>query len=92
MKTKQAKNFDPKKSKAIRVVAANIRHFRLELDISQEYLAELSNTHRNFIGLVERCCSNINIIHLELIAKALKKSMSDLVSKHEGIDYKTPKS
>ncbi len=88
MKSKQAKNFDPKKSKSVRIVATNTRYFRLKLDISQEYLAELSNTHRNFIGLLERCETNINLIHLEKIAEALKISLVELVSKHEEIIYK----
>ncbi len=87
MKTKQAKNFDPKKSNSIKIVSRNIRYYRLQMDISQEYLAELSNTHRNFIGLLERCETNINLIHLEKIAKALKISVPELVSKHDYIQY-----
>lgn len=87
MKSKQAKNFDPKKSESIRIVAANTRYYRLRMDISQEYLAELSNTHRNFIGLLERCETNINLIHLEKIAEALKLSVADIVSKHEEVNY-----
>ena len=40
--------------------------------LSQEKLAEMSDVHRNFIGLVERGRENLSLEKLVNIARALK--------------------
>jgi transcriptional regulator with XRE-family HTH domain len=78
----------PKKSKSIRLIAVNIKHFRTQLGISQEYLAELADLHRNYVGQLERFEVNISVISLENIAKALKIEVKDLLIKQPGLSYK----
>jgi len=49
----------------------NVRKYRLENDISQEYLAEKATLHRTYIGSVERGERNVSLINIWKIAKAL---------------------
>jgi transcriptional regulator with XRE-family HTH domain len=80
-KQTKPKNTDPTQSKAISILAKNIKHYRNIKLISQEDLAELSELHRNYIGQVERQEVNISIINLEAIAKALGVNIIDLLQK-----------
>lgn len=78
-KFKRPKNTDPAKSKLIAVLAKNIKYYRRKQLISQEYLAELCELHRNYLGQVERKEVNISLLNLEAIAKALNVSIIDLL-------------
>ncbi len=49
-----------------------LRELRLMRKLSQEKLAEMSDVHRNFIGLVERGRENLSLEKLVNIARALK--------------------
>ena len=75
------KNTDPTQSKIIAILAKNIKYYRNKQLISQEYLAELCELHRNYIGQVERGECNISIMNLEAIARALKVNLIDLLQK-----------
>ncbi|MDQ5948424.1 MAG: hypothetical protein QG651_918 [Pseudomonadota bacterium] len=75
------KNTDPTKSKTIALLAKNIKYYRHEQLISQEYLAELAELHRNYIGQVERSEVNISVMNLEAIAQALNVNIIDLLQK-----------
>lgn len=55
-----------------------IRVERQKQKISQEKLAELSNLNRNFIGMIERCETNVTVKNLENIANALKLPIQEL--------------
>lgn len=79
MDIKQSKNIDTKKSAIIQTIAKNLKEIRLQKDISQEYLAELANLHRNQIGLIERCETNVTIISLDQIANALQVHITELL-------------
>ena len=57
-----------------------IREERMERNLSQEQLAELADVHRTYIGMVERGEKNITLLNIERIAKALKLSVSELLS------------
>ncbi len=81
------KNTDPKKSDAILTIARNIKHFRLRENISQEYLAELSDLHGNYIGQCERAEVNVSVLNLEAIASALNIKITDLVDRHFVVNY-----
>ena len=51
--------------------AENVKHYRLEQNISQEKLAELSGLHRTYISAIERQQRNISIDNIEAISNAL---------------------
>ncbi|KAA8697143.1 helix-turn-helix domain-containing protein [Pseudomonas cannabina] len=55
----------------VAVFAANVRRRRLELDLSQEELAERAGVHRTYVGMLERSEKNCTIYNIERIAKAL---------------------
>lgn len=77
--SKKPKNTDPKKSKSISILAKNIKYYRRKQLISQEYLAELCELHRNYLGQVERREVNISLMNLEAIAKALNVNIIELL-------------
>ena len=70
MKTKQAKEQDPKKSRAAKILGKNIRFLRMEKGYSQEELAEYAEVHRNQIGIIERGESNTLLLNIENITIA----------------------
>ena len=61
------------------VFAAHMRKLRDERGLSQEYLAELANLHRTYIGSVERGERNISIDNMERIATALGVGLRDML-------------
>lgn len=61
----------PQDCSLVAIFAANTRRRRLELNLSQEELAERAGVHRTYIGMVERCEKNVTIYNIERIAKAL---------------------
>ena len=61
------------------VFAEHMRKLRNELGLSQEYLAELSDLHRTYIGSVERGERNISIDNMERIASALGVQLRDML-------------
>ena len=65
----------------LKIVADNIRYYRLKADLSQEKLAEYANVHRNYIGRVERCEINLSLVQLARIAIGLGVDASDLLKK-----------
>lgn len=78
-KPQQSKNITPKESEAIITIAKRVRELRYKKMISQEYLAELCDLHRNYIGQLERSEVNVSIITLEAIAKALDVSLIEFL-------------
>ena len=56
-----------------------IRARRDRIGVSQERLAEFTERHRNYIGLVERGEQNVTIDSLVRIARALKCKVSDII-------------
>jgi transcriptional regulator with XRE-family HTH domain len=69
-----------------------VRERRLEVGLSQEELAELSSSHRNYIGAVERGERNITLVKAQQIAKALKCRLVDLLEHIESEPTKGRKS
>lgn len=67
------------KSQILFTIAKNVKKHRLELNLSQERLAEIADLHPNYIGLIERAKCNISIITLEKLAKALRIKIIDLL-------------
>ncbi|MET0105878.1 MAG: helix-turn-helix transcriptional regulator [Sedimenticola sp.] len=61
-------------------LAENIRAYRKEHGYSQEELADLCGLHRTYIGSVEREERNVSLSTLEVLAKALKVSVPELLT------------
>lgn len=57
----------------------SIRARRLELDISQEALANIANIDRSHMGKIERGERNVTLLNLVKIARALSCRPSDLL-------------
>lgn len=57
----------------------NVRQERLDKGLSQEQLAELSNLHRTYIGMIERAEKNITLINASKVAKALNVPLVKLL-------------
>lgn len=70
---------DEKPMPARLVFAKNIKLARKELGMSQEVMAEACSLHRTYVGAVERGERNISIDNMEAMAKAVKKSLAELV-------------
>lgn len=56
----------------------NVRRIRVDKQISQEKLAELSDLHRTYISAVERGVRSISLKNIERIASALGVTEQDL--------------
>lgn len=59
-----------------------VRELRKEKGYSQEYLAELVNLHRTYIGQIERGEKNLSLLNIEKLAKAFSMSISELLNFH----------
>ena len=56
----------------LHIFASNVRKYRLQQNLSQEKLAELSGLHRTYISSLEREQRNISIDNISKIASALE--------------------
>ncbi|RTK97920.1 MAG: XRE family transcriptional regulator [Neisseriaceae bacterium] len=79
MKAKQPKFANPKNSTNCINCKKKMKFYRLQKNISQEYLAELSDLHRNQIGLMERAESNSLIMNIENVANSLGIKLINLL-------------
>lgn len=64
-------------------LAANIKAYRSEEELSQEELAELCGLHRTYIGSVERQERNVTLSTLEVLSAALGVSVPELLTKQK---------
>ena len=71
------------KKKIIVKFGNKVRERRLELELSQEELAERAGVHRTYIGMIERAEKNITLENIEKIAKALEIPLGELMSLEE---------
>jgi transcriptional regulator with XRE-family HTH domain len=55
-----------------------VRKRRMELDLSQEDLAERADLHRTYVADVERGVRNISLRNIHKLAQALEMSIADL--------------
>jgi transcriptional regulator with XRE-family HTH domain len=62
----------------LRQIGRNIRFYREEIGLTQESLAEATETHDRTIGRIERGEINFSILHFHRICRALSRS-SDLL-------------
>ena len=66
-----------------RILAYNLRSFRVANNISQEELANRCGLHRTYIGSVERAERNVTLSTLEALASVLGISVPDIMTKRE---------
>ena len=64
---------------ARRILARNLRRFRVAKAVSQEALAALAGLHRTYLGSVERGERNVSIDNIERLADALGVTVSELL-------------
>lgn len=57
---------------------AKVQQYRNKLGLSQEKFAEKANVHRTYIGTVERGETNLTLLNIYKLAKALEISPKDL--------------
>jgi transcriptional regulator with XRE-family HTH domain len=55
-----------------------VRKRRLDLELSQESLAERAELHRTYVADIERGVRNLSLRNIEKLAKALELSLADL--------------
>jgi len=68
------------KNKTLIKLGKKIRKERLKRNLAQEKLAEIVGVHRNYIGMIERAETNVTILNLVKIAKALGVTPSRLLN------------
>lgn len=69
-----------KRTSGRKIIAANMRARRAELELSQDELAHRSGLHRTYIGAVEREERNISIDNIDKIAAALRVPTAKLLT------------
>lgn len=67
-------------SKELKALGTAIRSLRLDLGYSQESFADEVGIDRSYLGGIERGEHNVALMNLVRISKALKLSMSELLS------------
>lgn len=67
----------------LRPFAAEVRHSRNDLGLSQEELADRASLHRNYIGMIERVERVPTLLAMDGIARGLKVRLSELVARAE---------
>ena len=55
-----------------------VRKRRMELNLSQEALAERADLHRTYVADIERGVRNVSLRNIEKLARALDLSVSSL--------------
>lgn len=58
---------------------ARIKQLRQEKGLTQEQFAQKCGLHKNYIGMIERGERNPSLINIEVIAKGLEISISNLM-------------
>lgn len=56
-----------------------VKVLRQERGFTQEQFSKICGLHKNYIGMVERGERNPSLLNIEIIAKALDISISDLM-------------
>src|SRR6476646_5384874 len=81
---RRPREYTPDEKILLAAVAARIRAHRLAAGLSQEELADLAKLSRSHISKVENPNSDLQLITLVRLARALKIPLSELVNLEEG--------
>lgn len=65
--------------KILKEFGLRIKELRQERGLTQEQFATKCGLHKNYIGMVERGERNPSLINIEIIAKGLEISISELM-------------
>lgn len=68
-----------KDQELLKAFGAKVQQYRNKLGLSQEKFAEKANVHRTYIGTVERGETNLTLLNVYKLAKALEVSPKDLI-------------
>ncbi len=74
--------------KSRKLLANNIKYYRLKKGLSQEELAELLETTPVYLSSLENAKRNIRIDYVEHIANTLEVNIKDLFTEREKIENK----
>jgi transcriptional regulator with XRE-family HTH domain len=66
----------------------SVRRLREEHHLSQEELAHRTGLHRNHVGEIERGEANPTLKTVDVIARALDLSASELIARSEALEKK----
>ncbi len=69
-----------------KTIGQRIRNYRIQLGLTQEKLAELSNCHPTYIGQLERGEKNATLESIDKIASSLNISLSKLFENLGGVN------
>jgi transcriptional regulator with XRE-family HTH domain len=61
------------------IFGKRIKELRKSKKMTQQQFADLSDLHKNYIGMIERGERNPSLINIENIAKAFEISLSELM-------------
>lgn len=75
----------------VKVFGDNVREIRIQKNLSQEKLAELSGLHRTYISGIECCRRNVTLEAVQQIADALGIDSYKLLLNNEANETKTKK-
>lgn len=68
------------KNKILTDFGYHIKKLRIEKNLTQDQFAQICGLHKNYIGMIERGERNPSLINIEIIAKGLEISISDLMN------------
>ncbi len=68
-----------KEEELLKAFGARVQQYRIKLGLSQEKFAEKANVHRTYIGTVERGETNLTLLNIYKLAKALDVSPKELI-------------
>ena len=57
-----------------------VKELRLERNLTQQQLADISGLHKNYIGMVERGERNPSLVNIDILARSLKVDITALFS------------
>lgn len=75
------KQFRKQSQELQKIIADNIRAYRMAKNLSQEELADKCDLHRTYVGSVERGERNVTLSTLETLASALGVIVAQILTK-----------
>lgn len=72
-----------KDNEQLSLFGLRVRLYRNRLGLSQEQLAAKANVHRTYIGTVERGETNITLLNIYKLAKALQVDVEELINNYD---------